>query len=139
MHDGVRPFITPEQVRQVIEAARTPRRRRPGPAGPGYPEDRQRRRGSRQVRQTLERKDIWQIQTPQAFQAALLWRAFVEAYSRNFYGTDEASLVEALNQPVVVVPGSPLNLKITTPDDLALAEAILPLMRKMRRASRDGV
>ena len=50
----------------------------------------------------------------------------MEAYSRNFYGTDEASLVEPLNQPVVVVPGSPLNLKITTPDDLALAEAILP-------------
>ena len=47
--------------------------------------------------------------------------------------------MEALNQPVVVVPGSPLNLKITTPDDLALAEAILPLMRKKRRASRDGV
>ena len=66
-------------------------------------------------------------------------RAFVEAYSRNFYGTDEASLVEALKQPVVVVPGSPLNLKITTPDDLALAEAILSMLRKKRRASRYGV
>ena len=46
--------------------------------------------------QTLERTDIWQIQTPQAFQAPLLWRAFTEAYSRNFYGTDEASLLEEL-------------------------------------------
>ena len=139
VHDGVRPFITPEQVCRVIQAARTF-----GAAVLGLPAQDTLKTVTaegevRQVRQTLERKDIWQIQTPQAFQAALLRRAFVTAYSRSFYGTDEASLVEALNQPVVVVPGSPLNLKITTPDDLALAEAILPLMRKKRRASRDGV
>jgi 2-C-methyl-D-erythritol 4-phosphate cytidylyltransferase len=91
------------------------------------------------ISQTLERQDIWQIQTPQAFQAPLLRRAFVEAYSREFYGTDEASLVEALQLPVMVLPGSPLNLKITTPEDLVLAEAILSMLRRQKRASRAGV
>lgn len=140
VHDGVRPFITPEQVRRVIQGAR-----RFGAAILGIPaHDTLKRVDSQgQVIQTLERRDIWQIQTPQAFQAALLWRAYVEAYSRDFYGTDEASLVEALHLPVVVVPGSPMNLKITTPEDLQLAEALLPLLRqkprRKARASRPGV
>lgn len=124
VHDGVRPLITAECVRRVIQGAR-----RHGAAILGWPaQDTLKRVNSQgEVLQTLERRDIWQIQTPQAFQAALLWRAFVEAYSRNFYGTDEASLVEELQHPVMVIPGSPFNLKITTPEDLELAEALLPL------------
>jgi len=136
VHDGVRPFITPDQVRRVIQGARLH-----GAAILAVPSQDTLKRVDSQGRviQTLERGDIWQTQTPQAFQAPLLWRAFVEAYSQGVYGTDEASLVEALQAPVVVVPGSPLNLKITTPDDLQLAEALLPLFRpKPRRKSRAG-
>ena len=127
VHDGVRPFVTPDQVQKVIQAARSH-----GGAVLGLPahDTLKTVNAAGDIHHTLERKDIWQIQTPQAFQAALLWRAFTEAYSRNFYGTDESSLVEQLLQPVVVVAGSPLNLKITTPEDLALAEAILHLMRR---------
>ncbi len=122
VHDGVRPFVAPEQVTQVIAAAR-----RHGGAVLGIPcQDTVKRVNTRgEVVATVERRELWQIQTPQAFQAALLWRAFREAMSSGFYATDEAGLVEALGQPVVVVQGSPLNLKITTPDDLKLAEAIL--------------
>lgn len=136
VHDGVRPFITPDQIRQVIQGAR-----RHGGAILGWPsQDTLKRVNDKsEVIQTLERRDIWQIQTPQAFQAPLLWRAFVEAYSRNFFGTDEASLVEELQHPVVVLPGSPFNLKITTPDDLQLAEALLPWLRKKKRAGRSRV
>jgi 2-C-methyl-D-erythritol 4-phosphate cytidylyltransferase len=126
VHDGVRPFITPEHIRRVIKAAL-----RHGGAVMGLPaQDTLKRVNSQgEVIHTLDRKDIWQIQTPQGFQADLLWRAFVEAYSRNFYGTDEASLVEEMGQPVVVIPGDPCNLKITTPEDLQLAEALLPWLR----------
>jgi 2-C-methyl-D-erythritol 4-phosphate cytidylyltransferase len=126
VHDGVRPFITPSHIRQVIQAAR-----RHGGAILGLPaQDTLKRVSARgEVIHTLERRDIWQIQTPQAFQAQLLWRAFVEAYGRNFYGTDEASLVEELHENVVVIQGSPLNLKITTQEDLQMAEAILALGR----------
>jgi 2-C-methyl-D-erythritol 4-phosphate cytidylyltransferase len=136
VHDGVRPFVTPEQIRRVIDAAR-----RHGGAVLGSPaQDTLKRVNSEgRVHQTLERTDIWQIQTPQAFQAPLLWRAFTEAYSRNFYGTDEASLLEEIQQPVVVIPGSPFNLKITTPEDLLLAEAIFALRRRKKHASRPGV
>jgi len=127
VHDGVRPFITPEHIRRVIKAAR-----RHGGAVMGLPaQDTLKRVNSQgEVIHTLDRKDIWQIQTPQGFQADLLWRAFVEAYSRNFYGTDEASLVEEMGQPVVVLPGDPCNIKITTPEDLQLAEALLPWLQR---------
>lgn len=123
VHDGVRPFVTPEQIRRIIKAARSQ-----GAAILGLPaQDTLKRVNSqKKVIHTLDRKDIWQIQTPQGFQAALLRRAFVEAYSRNFYGTDEASLLEEMGQPVTVIPGDPWNLKITTPEDLELAEALLP-------------
>ena len=136
VHDGVRPIITPDQIRRVLEAARSH-----GGAVLGLPVQDTLKRVDQEGRilQTLDRTDIWQIQTPQAFQAPLLWRAYVEAYGRNHYGTDEASLVEELNCPVVVVPGSPFNLKITTPEDLQTAEALFPLMRRKQRASRSGV
>lgn len=127
VHDGVRPFVAPEQVSQVISTAR-----RHGAAVLGIPcQDTLKRVNAKgEVADTVERRDLWQIQTPQAFQAALLWRAFREAMSRGFYATDEAALVETLGQTVVMVPGSPLNLKITTPDDLKLAEAIWAFRKK---------
>ena len=136
VHDGVRPFVTPEQICRVIQAARTH-----GAAVLGLPAQDTLKtvNPEGEIRQTLERKDIWQIQTPQAFQAPLLRRAFVEAYSRNFYGTDEAALLEELHQTVAVIPGTPFNLKITTPADLELAEAIFSLRRRKKHASRPGI
>ena len=129
VHDGVRPFILPEQIRRVIKAARSH-----GGAILGLPAQDTLKRVNPQgkVVHTLDRKDIWQIQTPQGFQAELLQRAFVEAYSRNFYGTDEASLLEEMGHQVVVIPGDPWNLKITTQDDLQLAEALLPWLRSRK-------
>lgn len=126
VHDGVRPFITPEQIRRVIKAARSH-----GGAILGLPaqDTLKRVNPQKKVIHTLDRKDIWQIQTPQGFQADLLRRAFVEAYSRNFYGTDEAALLEEIGHQVAVIPGDPWNLKITTPEDLQLAEALLPWIR----------
>lgn len=122
VHDGVRPLVDPAQVGKVVAAAR-----RHGGAVLGIPcQDTLKRINARgEVQGTVDRRELWQIQTPQAFRAALLWRAYQEAMERGFYATDEAALVEALGETVVVVPGSPLNLKITTPDDLKIAEAIL--------------
>jgi 2-C-methyl-D-erythritol 4-phosphate cytidylyltransferase len=136
VHDGVRPLISRECIRRVIQGAK-----RHGAAILGWPvQDTLKRVGPQgEVVQTLERRDIWQIQTPQAFQMGLLWRAFVEAYSRNFYGTDEAALVEEIHHPVMVLPGSPFNLKITTPEDLELAEALLPVLRSLEHAGRTGI
>jgi 2-C-methyl-D-erythritol 4-phosphate cytidylyltransferase len=122
VHDGVRPLVDPDQVRKVGAAAR-----RHGGAILGIPcQDTLKRVNSKGVVvDTVDRQELWQVQTPQAFQAALLWRAYQEAMERGFYATDEAALVEALGETVVVVPSTCLNLKITTPDDLKIAEAIL--------------
>lgn len=129
VHDGVRPFISPEHIRQVIKAARSH-----GGAILGLPaqDTLKRVNPQKKVIHTLDRKDIWQIQTPQGFQADLLRRAFMEAYSRNFYGTDEAALLEEMGHQVAVIPGDPWNVKITTPDDLQLAEALLPWLRSRK-------
>jgi 2-C-methyl-D-erythritol 4-phosphate cytidylyltransferase len=126
VHDGVRPLVDPAQVRKVVAAAR-----RHGGAILGIPcQDTLKRVNSRgEVVATVDRQELWQVQTPQAFQAALLWRAYQEAMERGFYATDEAALVEALGETVVVVPGTCLNLKITTPDDLKMAEAILAFLQ----------
>ena len=73
---------------------------------------------------TLSREDVWLAQTPQGFQLGLIRTAHRQARQEGFRGTDDAQLVERLGQSVTVVAGSRANIKITTPDDLRLAEAI---------------
>ncbi len=134
VHDGVRPFVTPEEVRRVIGAALEH-----GAAILAMPANDTVKKVNRtgRIQKTLNRQDIWLAQTPQAFQAPIIWRAFVEAYGRDFYGTDEASLVEAIGIPVFAIPGSVYNIKVTTPEDLVLAEAILALRQQSRTTTRD--
>ena len=71
----------------------------------------------------IDRSGLWEAQTPQVFRRDVLERAF--ALARVGQPTDEAQLVEAIGQPVTVVPGSPINLKITSREDLRLAEQAL--------------
>lgn len=104
VHDGVRPLVSPALVRQVVTAAR-----RYGGAILGVPcQDTLKRVNARkEIVATVDRQELWQVQTPQAFRAALLWRAYQQAMEKGFYATDEAALVEALGDTVVVVPSSP--------------------------------
>jgi len=74
---------------------------------------------------TLERSRLWAIQTPQAFPVKILRRAYEDSYKQNLYGTDDATLVERAGGKVRVIMGSYDNIKITTPEDLLLAEEIL--------------
>ncbi|MFQ6615219.1 MAG: 2-C-methyl-D-erythritol 4-phosphate cytidylyltransferase [Fidelibacterota bacterium] len=76
------------------------------------------------VLETVERRGVWQAQTPQAFRKASLVSAFNRAASMGWKGTDEAQLVERDGGRVAVVQGSPLNIKITSPEDWALAESL---------------
>jgi 2-C-methyl-D-erythritol 2,4-cyclodiphosphate synthase len=77
------------------------------------------------VRETPARDGLWIAQTPQIFRRDLLLRAYAEAERDGFAGTDDASLVERLGVPVEVYPGSYDNFKVTTPEDLRVAQAIL--------------
>ena len=75
------------------------------------------------ITETVDRTGLWEAQTPQVFSREILVRAY--AATRDGAATDEASLVERIGQPVTVVPGSPINLKITSREDLRLAEQAL--------------
>jgi 2-C-methyl-D-erythritol 4-phosphate cytidylyltransferase len=73
------------------------------------------------VLRTLERESLWQIQTPQTFQADVFREALQKALEEGFTGTDDACLVERMGLKVHLLPGSYTNIKITTPEDMTLA------------------
>jgi 2-C-methyl-D-erythritol 4-phosphate cytidylyltransferase len=77
------------------------------------------------IRGTLDRSRIWHAQTPQVFPKDLLVRAYREARAHGVVDTDDAALVERIGGEVVMVRGSPFNLKITRPEDIPLAELFL--------------
>lgn len=121
VHDAARPCVTPAQVRAVAEAARTH-----GAALLALPaRDTMKEVHAGVVRATLDRTVLWHAQTPQAARAGLFRLAFAAAQRRGIEATDDVSLLEAMDIPVHVVEGSPSNIKITTPEDMAMAEAIL--------------
>lgn len=121
VHDGVRPFPAASLLRRVVTEAR---RGRAAIAGVPAKDTVKRATPDGLVLDTLERRELWLIQTPQAFPAAMLKEAFRRAYAENHYGTDEASLVERAGYPVVIIPGDYRNIKITTPEDLEAAKYI---------------
>jgi 2-C-methyl-D-erythritol 4-phosphate cytidylyltransferase len=132
VHDAVRPFIDSALVEQVItEAAHC------GAAIVGIvPVDTVKRVHKNKIRATLPREHLVLAQTPQVFRFDLLKQAFAMALTDNFTGTDEASLVERLEQvEVSVVQGSDRNIKITKPTDMELARLFLSEETAGRTAS----
>lgn len=122
VQDGARPLVTPELVDRVIAAAA-----RCGAAAPAV-EVKDTVKAVREdggVEETLDRSRLRAAQTPQVFQAALLKAALQSALDQEAPVTDDASAVERLGKVVFLVEGEEENLKITTPLDMILAEAIL--------------
>jgi len=120
VHDAVRPFVKPEEIRSVIERAETTGAALLALAAT----DTIKQVKSGRVQRTLDRRRIYYAQTPQAFRYAILREAFERAYADGFMGTDESQLVERVGHRVSIVEGSPINIKITRPFDLRFAEAI---------------
>ncbi|HEY8670324.1 MAG TPA: 2-C-methyl-D-erythritol 4-phosphate cytidylyltransferase [Terriglobales bacterium] len=122
VHDAVRPFLSEEIIRDVIAAAK-----KHGAAIAGVPavdtvKQVDRTADGALIKATIPRERVVMAQTPQGFRYDVLKKAFDEATTDGFTGTDEASLVERSGHPVAVVMGSSRNIKITTPADLELAE-----------------
>ena len=125
VHDGVRPFTTPQMITATVEAAQ-----QHGAAITAIPvSDTVKQAVDGFVKQTVPRDGLWRVQTPQAFQRGLLQQAFKKAKKDSYYGTDEGSLVEYLGERVKIVPGSELNIKITRKEDLVLGESLLSRIR----------
>jgi 2-C-methyl-D-erythritol 4-phosphate cytidylyltransferase len=122
VHDGVRPFVTQEMIRACVDAAR---KGECVAVGVPLKDTIKEVDGRGIVRRTLERSALWAIQTPQAFPVKVLRKAYDEADRNKVTGTDDATLVERAGNEVRIIPGSYENIKITTPEDLILAEEIL--------------
>jgi len=122
IHDGVRPFVTKEMIEESIRSAV-----RFGAIVMAMPvkETIKMAHSDGTVLQTLDRESLWQVQTPQTFQAKVIKEAYYKATEESFIGTDDASLVERLGLKVHILPGSYTNIKITTPEDWMLANLFL--------------
>jgi 2-C-methyl-D-erythritol 2,4-cyclodiphosphate synthase/2-C-methyl-D-erythritol 4-phosphate cytidylyltransferase len=135
VHDAARPFLSPRLASEVIAAAA-----RDGSATAALPVSETIKRGEDGwVRETLDRASLHRIQTPQAFRRALLEEAHEVASREGFRGTDDAVLVERLGNPIRLVLGDPINIKVTVPEDLVIAEAMLAREQDAARAPRVGI
>ena len=122
VQDGARPLVSPALIDRVIEAAQ-----RGGAAAPAIPvkDTIKTVREDEAVEETLERSRLRAVQTPQVFEASLLKAALQAALEEGAVLTDDCSAVERLGKVVYLIEGEKTNLKITTPTDLVLAEALL--------------
>lgn len=128
VHDAARPLIVKQWIDDVFKAAEehdaailaTP-----------VTSTLKRADADQNIAQTVSRANLWAAQTPQVFRRQLLLDAFAQRGS--YQATDEAELVERFGATVKIVPGSPLNLKITTPDDFSMAEQLLEALPKDKR------
>ena len=122
IHDGVRPFISPELIDICIEIAS-----REGAVVVGVPvkDTIKLVRADLRVAETPSRNSLWEIQTPQVFRSEIILEAYNRAQREATEATDDATLVERLGREVTVVAGEATNIKITLPQDLLLAEAMI--------------
>jgi 2-C-methyl-D-erythritol 4-phosphate cytidylyltransferase len=122
IHDGARPFVAPTLLDRCADEAY-----QRGAVVVGVPARDTIKVVSeeRLVRATLDRKTLWEIQTPQAFRREWIAAAHERAVRENVTATDDAALIEWMGRPVFVLEGERTNFKITTPEDLWLAEALL--------------
>jgi 2-C-methyl-D-erythritol 4-phosphate cytidylyltransferase len=122
VHDGVRPFVRQEHLVACIKGAA-----KFGACILGIPafDTVKKVNPKNEIIQTRQRDMLWLAQTPQVFEVNLIKKAHEKAKQEGFMGTDDASLVERLGALVKIIPGSRSNIKITNPEDLNLARAII--------------
>lgn len=121
IHDGARPFVSQEVLSEVIlTAAKT------GAAAPAVPvKDTIKQAKNGKVQHTIDRSTLFAVQTPQVFQAGFIAGALQHCREKGIALTDDCSAAEAMGMTVTLTNGSYENIKITTPIDLAMGEAII--------------
>lgn len=121
-HDGARPFVDVAKIDLAIETALTSgacclANKVKDTIKVSY--------NGKQVAYTPNRSELFAVQTPQVFQKDILLAAYKQAYNENYYGTDDCSLVEKYGKKIELVLNDYKNIKITTPEDLIIAEALV--------------
>lgn len=122
VHDAARPLVDLETIDAVIDAAE-----KFGGAIAAVPEKNTIKivDAAGFVKETPKRSELVAVQTPQGFRREILLRAYAQAAADNFLGTDDAGLVERIGGKIKIVQSSYRNIKITTPEDIAVAESFL--------------
>ena len=122
IHDGVRPFANKEMFESCVKGAK-----KHGACIIGVPvqDTLKKVNSSGHIIKTLERDTLWLAQTPQAFQYEIIRKAHENARLKGYAGTDDAFLVEQMGKHVKIIKGSKNNIKITTREDLRIAEGML--------------
>jgi len=136
IHDGVRPFVTQAMIEDSIHSAV-----RYGAVILAMPvkDTIKMANSDGTVLKTLDRESLWQVQTPQTFQVNVIKEAHIKAAEDAFVGTDDASLVERLGVKVHILPGAYTNIKITTPEDLWLANLFLKMNILAQKEPAEGI
>lgn len=130
IHDAARPFVSPRLLRDVIDAAERTGAAIPGIAVSDTLKQTVSGEGQTTVANTVNRADLYHAQTPQGFRRKLFLDAleeFENAPGDQAHPTDDASIIEQTGGQVTIVPGDRWNFKITTADDLNLAQTLYPL------------
>ncbi|MBR6755911.1 MAG: 2-C-methyl-D-erythritol 4-phosphate cytidylyltransferase [Peptococcaceae bacterium] len=122
IHDGARPFVSLEVIERVVEAITA---EAGAVAGVPVKDTVKVINEDNFVEKTLNRAELWNIQTPQGFVRNQVLEAYQQAMLEKYYGTDDASLVEYYGGKVKVVLGAYENIKVTTPEDIVIGEALL--------------
>ena len=122
VHDGARPLVTPALIESTIVSARS---HGAGIAATKVVDTIKEANEDKTVVRTVDRTKLWAVQTPQTVRFRLLRDAYAKVFEKNLVVTDEAAAVQLLGHRVDLVETPFLNLKITTPADLAIAEALL--------------
>ncbi|MBB6675023.1 2-C-methyl-D-erythritol 4-phosphate cytidylyltransferase [Cohnella nanjingensis] len=134
VHDAARPLVTPAQIEACCRSAE-----RHGASALAVPvkDTIKIADGDGMIASTPERRTLWAVQTPQAFARADLMEAHRRAKDEGAAATDDAMLLERLGRKVAIVEGDYLNIKITTPEDLPIAELLLSRRRQEERSFID--
>lgn len=122
VHDGARPFVTGDIIENSIEEAK---KHNAVVVGVKVKDTIKIVSEDGNIIDTPDRRYLWSVQTPQVFKYDIITKAYEDAYNGNYYGTDDAMLVERIGYNVKMVEGSYDNIKITTPEDLKFGEQIL--------------
>ena len=125
VHDAARPLVTPALAESVMAALAADPEADAAIAAAPVTDTIKRADGDHVVSETLDRSELWSVQTPQVFRRAALERVLDAGTEELARATDDAWLIEGAGGRVIVVPTGPENLKVTTPLDLRVAELLL--------------
>jgi len=136
IHNGANPLVKEEEIKACVNAAR-----KFGASAVGFPSKDTVKIVDEDffVIKTLDRNDVWIMQTPQVMKFDIAMQAFEKALNDNFYGTDDVQLVERIEQKVKIIQCSYENIKVTTPEDVILVEGVLMnrMNKKMKKIKKN--